>query len=488
MRRGILSIRLSTDSDAIKESGATPENPSRVVWALAWPAVALNSLQVVNTLLDRGFIGHLHTSALTAHGGSMNVMFLMFSVAMAIATAATALVSRSYGAEDFAQMRKAAQESLSVSVYLGLAIALASVVISPWAADALMPPNAVEARKEMSAFLLVYSAGLPGIFVIQALAGSLRGIGDTRSPMVISGVQILLHIVLNFLLIFPAHRIGGITIPGGDFGLTGAAMALSGSATASAIAYVIYVRKTPLGALAPFRLPDRDWIMRILRIAVPAAVMATLRVLSLTAFTLVLKRVSNAEAAIAAMGIGFAIESIMFMPAFGLSAAASALVGQSLGMRRPERAEKLAWVSSYYGMAVTFSLALPIYVAAPSIASTLVEGKVAIAQEASTLLRYLCMTEFLFGLSMVLVGAMQGAGDTKRPLWISIISLWGLRVPLALFLALPKGFALGGFLTLPFALGLGANGAWIAMAATQGIQGIISFIAFRQGAWKTQKV
>ena len=125
---------------------------------------------------------------------------------------------------------------------------------------------------------------------------------------------------------------------------------------------------------------------------------------------------------------------------------------------------------------------------AGTIASTLVEGKIAIAREAWTLLRYLCLTEFLFGLSMVLVGAMQGAGDTKRPLWISVFSLWGLRVPLAIFMALPPKFALGGFLTLPFALGWGANGAWMAMAATQGIQGIVSFIAFRQGAWKTQKV
>jgi len=117
-----------------------------------------------------------------------------------------------------------------------------------------------------------------------------------------------------------------------------------------------------------------------------------------------------------------------------------------------------------------------------------VGGKDDIAHEASKLLRYLCMTEPLFGLAMVLIGAMQGAGDTVRPLWISIASLWGLRVPLTLIFALPSTFALGGFLKLPFAMGMGSGGAWIAMALTQGIQGVFAFFAFRQGAWKTKKV
>jgi putative MATE family efflux protein len=306
--------------------------------------------------------------------------------------------------------------------------------------------------------------------------------------MVISGLQILLHIALNFLLVFPAHRIGPMTLPGAGLGLVGAGCALSGSATLSAIAYIVYVRRTPLGKMPPFRFPERQWVERILKIAVPAAVMSTLRVLSLTAFTLVLKQVPNAEVAIGSLSVGFAIESIMFMPAFGLSAAASALVGQSLGMQRPDRAERLGWVAAGYGVLVTFVLAFPIFVAAPSIASFLVEGKPGIASEAALLIRYLCATEFLFGLAMVLIGAMQGAGDTVRPLWISMFALWGLRVPMAVILSLPKGFVLGGLLPLPFAMGLGTTGAWIALSATQGIQGILSFFAFRQGGWKTKKV
>lgn len=475
---------MATVVDDLPDSEVVSENPTRVVWALAWPAVALNSLQVINTLLDRGFIGHLPTAALTAHGGATNVMFLMFSLAVSVATGATALVSRSYGAGERREMRKAAREALNVAIIGGLVLAGVTAAIAALTAEWILPTTAFEAKREMARFLLAYGAGLPAIFVIQTLAGSLRGIGDTRSPMVISGIQILLHIILNFLLIFPPRGI----LPGAGLGLPGAACALSGSAWVSAIGYIVYVRYTPLGKLNPFRLPSWDWVVRILRIAIPAAVMSTLRVLSLTAFTMVLKQTPNAEVAIAAMSVGFAIESIMIMPAFGLSAAASALVGQSLGMGRPDRAERLGWTASAHGMLVTLALAVPIFVASPGIAAMIVEGKDGVAQVAATLLRYLCATEFLFSYAMVLIGAMQGAGDTVRPLWISLFALWGLRVPLAIVFALPKGFALGGFLPLPFALGLGATGAWMAMALTQGLQGILSWFAFRQGAWKTKKV
>jgi putative MATE family efflux protein len=444
-------------------------------------------MQVVNTLLDRGFIGHLPIEALTAHGGSTNVMFLMFSLAVSIATGATALVSRAYGAGERREYRKASRESFAVAVLFGIILAVATAIVSPFAARAILPAKDLEAIRQMTAFCLAYATGLPAICVIQTLAGSLRGIGDTKSPMVISGLQILLHIVLNYLLIFPSRDLGWMRLPGAGLGLVGAAMALSASAWVSAVIYVAYVRRTKLGAMS-FRLPETEYTKRILRIAVPAAMMATLRVLSLTAFTLALALVPRGSEAIAAMTLGFSIESIMFMPSFGLSAAAGALVGQSLGMQRPDRAERLAWTAGHYAAAVTICLAVPIYFGAPAIASALLNEKTFVIRETVVLLRYLCVTELFFAYAMVMIGAMQGAGDTVRPMWISVFALWGLRVPFAFFFALEPGQPLGQGLTMPVGLGLGADGAWMAMALTQGIQGVMAMILFKQGAWKTKKV
>lgn len=465
---------------------------ARTVWALAWPAVALNSLQVVNSLLDAGFIGHLPRSALVAYGGVTTIQFLLFSLAMAIGTAATALVSRAFGAGQHSEFRKASRQSLLVSILAGIVIGLLGVISAPATAAAFIPTDEVEARRLMVSFLTIYAAGVPAIYVIQALAGSLRGVGDTRSPMVISGIQILLHILLNFILIFPARPLGGgIVIPGFNMGLLGAATALSLSAWLSAIGYTLYSVRTPLGSMLQLQLPQASWVGRILKIAIPAGLMAVLRVASLAVFTMVLKHSKDAGNAVAAMRPGFAIESIMFMPSFGLSMAAAALVGQSLGMKRPDRAERLAWTAAHHAALVTLALTAPIFLFSDQIASVMIVGKPAIAEQAALLLRYLAVTEIGFAYAMVMIGAMQGAGDTKRPLWITVISLWVLRVPLAILLALPAGAIISegwGTFVLPFGVGLGAVGAWISMSFSQLVQGILAIAYFRAGAWKTIKV
>lgn len=462
------------EEEFIESPGVQEPSLTKVVWALAWPAVALNSLQVVNTLLDRAFIGHLPASAMTAQGGAINVMFLMFSLSAALGTAATALVSRAFGAQEPTEVRIASRQSLAITVMTGLLLGLLTIGIAAFASRAVLPSRDPDAIRMMTGFLMIYGLGLPGIYVVQTLAGSLRGIGDTKSPMVISGIQILLHMSLNMLLVFPTRQIGGLTIPGAGWGLNGAATALAGSSLLSGIGYMAYAGQTPLGQVWRMRLPSPEWVARILKIAIPAATMAFLRVLSLTAFTLVLKNVSDASAAIAAMSIGFGLESILFMPAFGLAMAAAALIGQNLGARRPDRAEKLGWIACHHGALVTMTLALALYFAAPPIAIAMLDGKMDIVAEAVFLVRALCATEFLFAYAMVAVGAMQGAGDTVRPMWISIICMWGMRVPLAYVLAIPMGY--------------GAPGAWVAMSLSQAAQGALCLVAFRQGGWKSVRV
>jgi putative MATE family efflux protein len=472
----------TTEEDSAAETDAGPSGPppfagesiSRVVWTLAWPAVALNSLQVVNTLLDRFYIGHLNEAALTAHGAATTVMFMMFSLAVALGTGVTAIASRAFGARNRTEVRRASRQGFRLSVLAGIVLAVVTALFSYPVAVFILPDKATEAAHQMAYFCSAYACGLPAICMIQCLAGALRATGDTKSPMVISSLQIFCHIALNTVLV---PRIG----------LVGAGIALSISAWISALIYVPFVAKTALGPVHHLRLPEKEWIVRILRIAVPAGAMAALRVLSLTAFTLALKLAPNGEAAIAAMGIGFAIESVMFMPSFGLSVAAGALVGQSLGAKDPDRAYRIGWSASHWAGIVTLALAGPIFWAAPWIAHQLLPGKPAVIVEAVSLLRWLCVTEVFFAYSMVMIGALQGAGDTVRPMRIAIAALWGMRVPMAFLLLLPAGYPVLGW-HLPIGAGLGAAGAWIAMSFTQVVQGVLSVIAWKRGAWRALKV
>jgi len=486
---GTNSRRYPIAVSAVAPSAPIQENATRIIWRLAWPAVALNSLQVVNNLLDRLFIGHLDGSAMTAHGGAINVMFLMFSLAFSLGTGATALVSRAFGAGIRVEYRRASRQAFRLAAILGVLLGILTALLAVPASHAIIPADDPEAIRQMSAFVAIFGAGIPAMCMILTLAGCLRGIGDTRSPMVISGVQILFHILLNAVLI-PTHTdLGSFRLPGAGLGLSGAAIAMSASAWMAAAIYIPYVGKTPLGPVMQLALPNPDWARRILRVAIPAAVMAAMRVLSLTVFTFALARVPNGSDAIAAMSIGFAIESIMFMPSFGLSVAAGALVGQSLGAQNPERAAKLGWWAGHWSGIVTLVLCVPIFLGADAIVAGLVNAnEPVIREQAALLIRYLCVTEILFAYSMVLIGAMQGAGDTVRPLWITLFSLWGLRVPLAWFLALKTGQSVGAGMVMPVGLGMGAAGAWMAMTTTQAVQGILSMAAFAKGDWKYKKV
>ncbi|MFN7171721.1 MAG: MATE family efflux transporter [Fimbriimonadaceae bacterium] len=460
------------------ESSAPPEkheSAARIVWTLAWPAVALNSLQTLNMLLDTFFVQQLERSALTAHGASTSIMFLMFSLSMAVGTAATALVSRAFGAKQVEEFIAANRQTISLALVVGTLLAGICIAIAPGASAFFTPASDPRSADLMQQFLVVYALGLPAIYVIQALAGSLRGIGDTKSPMVISGIQILLHILLNYMLIFPPRELPiGITLPGFDLGFVGAAYALTISAWLAAAAYVMWTARTPLGASWQIVMPIKAWVKRITRLALPAGVNQVVRVGSFSLFILVLRDVPQGELGLAALRPGITIESFAFMPAFGLSIAAATLVGQSLGMKKPERAEKLAHTSALHGLIVTTIISVLLFVFADPLARALTPAQPEVAFHTANFIRFLAVTEPFFGIGMIYIGAMQGAGDTVRPMWISIICLWVLRVPMAFLFA--------------FTLSMGVNGAWLSLTVSQLVQGIFAYWLWRKGFWKTQKV
>lgn len=458
-------------SDAMK----LPEGPAwKVLWTLAWPAVLLNSLQTINSLLDVNFIQHLKGSALTAVGAATPVIFLFGSMTFMLGTASTALVARFFGAQDKPSLVEASQKTLSLALYFGVILAGLAIPSSQLFAPMLLPPGSAEAAKDMGVYLGIFSLSLPALNLIQCLAGSLRGIGDTKSPMILSGIQIGLHILLNWLLIFDSHTIGGITIPCAGWGLAGAASALVISSWIAAAGYMWWAKKTPLDVSFSLVPPGLAWTWRITKIAVPSGVLSIVRVTSLMAFTTILAKTPQGEAAIAAMRVGFSIESLAFMPAFGLAIAASALVGQSLGMGDSHRASRLGWLAGHHAAAVSAVVSLGLCFFALPVAQLLLPDKPDVAIIASHYIKYIASTEIFFAYAMVMIGGMQGAGDTVTPLVLTIISMWMIRVPLA------------GFLTNT--MQMGADGCWMAMASTQFVQGILSMILFGMGRWKRVKV
>lgn len=456
------------------------------LWRLAWPAVALNALQTINSLLDNWFVQRLSPASLTAIGAATNTVFLFVSLSMALGTAATAMVARMYGARDQDGVKEAARRCLAFSMGSGIFFALLALPGSYLAAHTFIRAGNIEAQRLMVAYLSAFVVALPAFFTVQSLAGALRGIGDTVSPMVISGIQIFLHALFNYLFMFPSSHVGGVTIPGLGLGLPGAGWALCASAWVAAVLYLFWVRSTGLGSPGLWRAVKEltqgrealqtawSWAGRIANLALPAATTNVIRVVSLMVLTFVLTRVPDSDHAIGGMRPGFTLESLAFMPPFGIAIATAALVGQNLGAGNPAKAQRIGWLAAHVAGLVALLAVLLMYPNAERISGWLLHDQPSFVPFTASYLRYICLTEVFFAYAMVLTSGMQGAGDTLRPLWMTAAVTLAFRTPAAVVFALT--------------LRMGSDGVWLSMAVSQLIMGLAAVYLWIGGKWKTAKV
>lgn len=465
------------------------ENEHRVVWKLAGPAVLLNILQTINGFLDTSFLARIQyqgkpdEAALAGVASASALIFLFFSVGFALGTAPTAIVSRAFGAGDHDEVKLASRKSVGFSLLLGLIAVGLALLVAPVARNWFAPADAPRVGEVMVQYLSVFALSLPALYVIQTIAGAFRAIGDAKSPLYISSVQIALHVIFNVFMIFPTRTWNGISLPGLGWGVTGAAASMATSAWIAAVAYLIFAARSPLEIKRP-EWPELPWVKRLLRLAGPACGMAVVRVGSFALLLTILKQVPNAEHALGAMRVGINIEAVAFMPAFGLMISAQALVGQSLGMKDPDRARRLGWLCAHHSAAVVGFVSILLAIFAPQVANAMLEGQSQDVIQTAVMYTYIILaTEVLFSYGMVLVGAMQGAGDMVRPFWQTVITLWGVRLPLAACLALPAGWIPG----MP-GWALGATGVWWAMSVSQTLNGLMAMYQWKQGAWQAARV
>ncbi len=453
-------------------ASATQRDIHRQVWALAWPSVIAMLLQTFNSLMDVFFVGHLPNgaAALAATGVGGSILFLLISIAMGVSVGTTALVARFTGAKEPEQTALATGQSITLSIVLALVFGtLTYLGRGPMVALMLdshrSPESAVLCVQFLSVALL---CSLP-LFVMNALQGSFRGLGDTRTPLLITCVTIAVHISGNAVLIY-----GRFGFPA--LGVRGAGTALMASVWVGCALYLyaLLYHSSLKGVLQRRHLRlSPEWTWRILKIGIPAALQALIRTLGMMSFTGMLARTVEGATGVAAMQIGIRAEGIAFMPGFGYSVATSALVGQSLGAKDTERAERYAWAAAVQCVSVMTFMALVFFLFATPLTSLITQDALVLRLGADYL-RTNAVSEPFLGLSMVLIGALQGAGDTIRPTWLTFITLWLVRLPLAY--------------ALMFLLHQNTHGAWVAINLTTIVGGFLNYGLFRSGAWKKIKV
>lgn len=448
----------------------------RKVVLLAWPAIVEMFLMTFKQIVDTAMVGRLGEEAVAAVGLAMSPMMLFMGFFAAIGVGSTALVARFVGAKDHEGAKKAGHQSLILSIGSALVIStaifgLARYVIIFMGAEPDVIPLGTTYMRTLSPGLIFMSTAF-------VMSGVLRGAGDTKTPMRVNAVANVANVILNFFLIFETRVLTlwglELLIPGAGWGVFGAALgtAISRGIGGMVILSILFRGKSvvKLDLQRIFEL-DFDLLRRIIKIGIPAAVERMVMSSGQIMFNRIVA--SLGTTAFAAHHLAIVAESISYMPGFGFSMAATTLVGQALGARDPELAEKCGRETWRIGGMVMSFMGVLFFVF-PHYFMNFLTNEPEVISLGIMCLRIVAVAQPPFAMAIILSGAIRGAGDTKFPMYASILGIWIIRLSLAM--------VLGIF------LGLGLLGVWLAMAIDLYFRGFLFYFRFSSGYWKNIEV
>ena len=436
----------------------------RGLTALAWPMFVSAILQNVQGLIDLFWVGRLGSNAVAAIALSTTILMILFPVVMGLCVGTVAFVARSVGAGQLEEANDAAGQSLLVALVCGLLAGVPGWLLSAKLCRLL--GAAPEVVRLGSDYLQVSFLGSFTVFLLFTGNSILQGAGNAVVPMVVMLIANLLNLVLDPIFIF--GWLGGPAM-----GVRGAALA---TVLAQSMAAAIVLLKLHRG-VAGLRVTPSRWrfnfglTLRIVKVGLPSAGQMFARSL----MSLVLMRIVAAcgTAAVAAYGIGLRFHAIILFPTFAIGNAAATMVGQSLGAGLPQRAVRAAWLATAAALALIAATAAALMALAPQMIRVF-DASAPVVAVGSAYLRIVSPFYLFAALGIVLSRAQMGAGDTMAPMLCTLISLWGIQVPLALVLSRTVAPA--------------TTGIWWAVAVALVANGLLSVAWFQAGRWQHQRL
>ena len=441
--------------------------PSFTIVMLAWPVFIEQILVSLVSYVDTAMVGSMGANATAAVSISNSPNMLVNGTIMAVGVGFTAMISRSIGAEDLQRAKDLMRQALLVVVALGLPLMCLLLLLAEkiplWmGAQAEILPDAAVYNRIIAASLIFRTMSM-------IITSIMRGYGDTKTPMFVNN-----GVIGNFLLIYPTRAISlfgmEFTMIGAGWGVAGAAAATSGSATIGALIMlaVLFLKKGPMQlSIKGEYMPDWAILKTVFRISLPAAFE---RIAMSSGGIITTSTVATlGTVAVAANSLYLTAESMCFMPGFAFSTAATTLVGQSLGAKRPDLAEKYVKITAKIASVVMLFMSVLLYVFAGPILRMFTPDLAVIAL-GTICLQYDAFIQVPQMLAQVLAGALRGAGDTKWTFIIITVSMWGVRI-------------LGTVIGIRV-LNFGLEAACLAMCADQCVRCILFFLRYRTGKWK----
>ncbi|MCL5996138.1 MAG: MATE family efflux transporter [Chloroflexi bacterium] len=452
--------------------GLKPESLNKTIFDLALPAVLENILMTAVFLADTLLIGQLHdAAALAAIGLSNTYLWIANGLFMALGVGALALVARAYGAGDYAKAKQVAAQAIALSAVLSVLVMVVMIPLAePFMRLLMQDPDPIaraEVVRQATVYIHLILCTAVLSYPLQVMSGAMRATGDTRTPMYITLIMNVINIFLAAALIFGIGPIPALKIEG-----AGAATALA-RALGGILALVVFLKgmthlKINLRDMVTWRWPE---VSRIWKLAFPNVVETIIQRVGFITFMGIVSSLGTAT--VAANQIANTVESLSFMPAFGLSVAATTLVGQSLGARNAtigELAVKRTAIFSLIAMSLT---GLLFVLFGQQIASVFgATGDVLLL--AGMAVQISALEQPSIALQMVYGGALRGAGDTRSPMMVSLIGVIFFRIAAVYLLA------------VVFKLGLA--GVWLGTAIDWAGRTAVMYVMFRRGRWKQLKI
>lgn len=435
----------------------------RALGLLAIPMMLEMAMESIFAVVDIAFVARLGTDAVAAVGITEALITVLYAVAIGLGMGITAMVSRRIGAKDAEGAARVTGQSIWVGILLSAGIGIFGVM---YARDLLTIMGASDSVIDTGAgFTAVLLGGSFSIIYLFVLNAAFRGAGDAavalRSLWIANGINIILD---------PCFIFGLGPFP--EMGVTGAAVATT-IGRSIGVAYQLWYLLRGSGRLE-FRLghlrfiPSLAW--RMIRISFGGIGQFLIATASWIGIMRIVAMFGSP--AIAAFTIALRSMEFIFLPAWGLGNAAATLVGQNLGAGQPERAEQSAWKAAKYNAAF-MAFAGVILVAFAQTITGWFTSEPEVIRVGTRCMQILGLGFPMYAVGMVVVQAMNGAGDTETPMTLNLVSFWLVQIPLAFVLATMTR--------------LGPDGAFIAVVAGESLLTILSVIVFRRGGWKVHE-
>ncbi|TAG13198.1 MAG: MATE family efflux transporter [Sphingobacteriia bacterium] len=436
----------------------TTGNIRKAVFMLAIPMILEMCMESVFAVVDIFFVGKLGSNATATVGLTESVLAIIYSIAIGLSMAVTAMVARRVGEKNPAAAAEASAQALLICLVISVLISATGII---YAGEIL---SLVGASQEIIAIGKTYTTIMLAsnivIMLLFLINGIFRGAGDAAIAMKSLWIANCCNIILCPLLI---HY----------YGLTGAAIATT-IGRGVGVCYQLYYLGKGKGIIRLHRNHFKP-IWDILQAILKMATTGTLQFLIGSASWIFMARLVSDYGSDAIAGYTIAIRLIIFclMPAWGLSNAAATLVGQNLGANQPERAAMSVWKTAKYNAIFMGTISLVFIIAAPFFVA-LINDQPAVVETGSRALRIISFGYIFYGVGMVMINAFNGAGDSRTPTIINFFWFWIFQIPLAYFLSKY--------------LAIGTTGVFLAIVITETGISVTSMILFRKGKWKTVKV